>query len=287
MKYDEAKMINNGEAVLGVELGSTRIKTVLIGPDKRPLASGGFGWENIQVDGIWSFALEDAWSGITGAISELNSNIIDQYGVELTSLSAVGFSAMMHGYLAFDSHGKLLVPFRTWRNNITAEASKELTQLFQYPILQRWSVAHLHQAILNGENHVKDLAFITTLSGYVHWCLTGEKVIGIGDASGMFPIDISKGDYNQTMIDAYDSKIASNGYSWKLGDILPKIVPVGQEAGRLTEDGAKLLDPSGKLCREFRYVRPKATPVPGWWQPTVYVFEPEMFRQEHRCSPCW
>ena len=232
---------------MGMELGSTRIKAVLIGPDNVPLASGGQGWENAQVDGIWTYSLDDVWSGIAAAFADLKLRVEEEYGVELTSFAVGGFSAMMHGYLPFDGKDELLVPFRTWRNNITAEAAGELTRLLQYPIPQRWSIAHLHQAVLNLEDHVGDVAFITTLAGYVHWKLTGRKVLGVGDASGMFPIDTDTLTFDARRISRYDSHLSPNGFDWKLAHILPEIVAVGENAGTLTDEGARLLDPGGAL----------------------------------------
>lgn len=242
-----AESINNGEAVIGIEMGSTRIKAVLIGEDKNPLASGGFGWDNSQKDGIWTYSLDQVWEGVQSSYSELVKDVKEKWNVELTKVKAFGFSGMMHGYLAFDKDNNLLVPFRTWRNNFTSQASRELTDLFQYPIPQRWSIAHLHQAILNGESHTKDVAFITTLAGYVHWKLTGRKSMGVGEASGMFPIDLNLGDFNMSMCDKFDSIHKDKGYSWSLKNILPEVLLAGENAGKLTEEGAKLLDPKGVL----------------------------------------
>ena len=239
--------IENGQGVLGVELGSTRIKAVLIGPDTTLLASGGFSWESSNVEGIWTYGLHEVWSGVAACFADLRDDARKKHGAELNSFSAGGFSGMMHGYLVFDAKGDLLVPFRTWRNNITATASQELTRLFNYPVPQRWSIAHLYQAILNDEPHVKDIAYITTLSGYVHWKLTGLKVLGIDDASGMFPIDIKTQDFDVRRMKAFDDAVSAKGISWKIKDILPRIVPVGEEAGKLTAEGAKLLDPEGAL----------------------------------------
>lgn len=239
--------IVNGTACLGIEFGSTRIKAVLIGEDNAPIASGSHEWENRYVDNIWTYTLEDIWTGIQDSYAQMAADVKEKYGVELTKLGAVGFSAMMHGYMPFNKEGELLVPFRTWRNNITEQASEELTELFQYHIPQRWSIAHLYQAILNKEEHVKDIDFFTTLEGYVHWKMTGEKVLGIGEASGMFPIDIDKKQYNAAMIEKFDGLIADRGYGWKLEEILPKVLLAGEKAGVLTAEGAKLLDVSGKL----------------------------------------
>ena len=239
--------IASGRAILGIEFGSTRIKAVLIDENNAPIASGAHDWENQLVNGIWTYSLEAIWSGLQDSYAKMAEDVKATYGVEIESLAAIGFSAMMHGYMPFNEAGELLVPFRTWRNTITEQASEELTELFQYHIPQRWSIAHLYQAILNGEEHVKDITFMTTLEGYIHWKLTGEKVIGVGEASGMFPIDIEKKDYNEALIEKFDALVAPKGYPWKLRDILPKSLLAGEAAGTLTEEGAKLLDPSGKL----------------------------------------
>jgi len=245
--YEPATVIAEGEAVVGVELGSTRIKATLIGPDHRPLAAGSYGWENTQKNGVWTYPLEEAWTGLAGAFSDLAADVKQQYGVELASAAAAGFSGMMHGYLVFDADGNLLVPFRTWRNNITGKASEKLGDLFQFPIPQRWSIAHLYQAILNGEEHVSRISRITTLAGYIHWKLTGEFVLGPNDASGMFPVDPSTQSFDTDKIAKFDALVADKGYPWKLSDILPGIVPAGTQAGRLSEAGARLLDPSGSF----------------------------------------
>lgn len=237
--------IESGKAVLGIEFGSTRIKAVLIGEDKSPIASGSHDWENSLVDGIWTYSLEEIWSGLQDCYSKMAADVEEKYGAKITKLASIGFSAMMHGYMAFDKEGNLLVPFRTWRNTITEQASKELTELFGYPIPQRWSIAHLYQAILNGEEHVKDIAFQTTLAGYIHWQLCGEKVLGVGEASGMFPIDIKTKDFNKKMIAQFNEKVTD--FDWKLEDILPKVLVAGENAGTLSAEGAKLLDPSGNL----------------------------------------
>lgn len=249
--------IEAGRAVLGIEFGSTRIKAVLVGEDNAPIASGSHDWENDYVDGIWTYSLDKIHAGLQDCYKNLVEDVKAQYGVGIKTLGAIGFSAMMHGYMAFDKDGKLLVPFRTWRNTITEQASEELTKLFNFHIPQRWSIAHLYQAILNKEEHVKDVTFFTTLAGYIHWKLTGEKVLGVGEASGMFPIDISTGDFDKNMIAAFDEKIASCGFAWKLGDILPKVLTAGENAGSLTEEGAKFLDPSGELEAGIRLCPPE------------------------------
>ena len=239
--------ITQGRTALGIELGSTRIKAVLIGPDYAPLASGGFDWENRLVDGIWTYDLDDVWKGVQASFRSLAAQVRERYGVSLSRVGSLGISAMMHGYLAFDEKGNQLVPFRTWRNTVTGQAAGLLTEEFRFNVPQRWSVAHLYQAILNGEKHVKDVAFLTTLSGYVHWKLTGEKVLGVGDASGMFPIDSSRSDYDAGMMEKFQDLVAGYGFGWHLKDILPRVLSAGEPAGRLTREGALLLDPSGSL----------------------------------------
>ena len=239
--------IRSGETVLGIELGSTRIKAVLIGPDHAPVASGDHAWENRYENGLWTYSLDDVWTGLRDAYANLANHVEARYGVKLTKVKAMGVSAMMHGYLAFDKNDDLLTPFRTWRNTVTGQAAAELTELLGFNIPQRWSIAHLHQAILNGEVHVKDVAFLTTLAGYVHWKLTGQKVIGIGDASGMFPIDSAVQNYDANMIAKYDERISPCGFPWKLESLLPRVLLAGEDAGVLTAEGAKLLDPSGAL----------------------------------------
>ena len=239
------KAVQEGRTVLGIEFGSTRIKAVLVDENAHPIAQGGYDWENRYVDNIWSYTLEDIWKGLQGCYQEMAEDVKKTYGVTLKKIGAIGFSGMMHGYMPFDKEGKLLVPFRTWRNNITGQASDVLSELFNFQIPQRWSIAHLYQAILNGEEHVKDVAFFTTLAGYIHWKLTGEKVIGIGEASGMFPIDVEKKDFYPKMLDQFDELVAPKGYPWKIREILPKVLVAGEAAGILTEEGAKLLDVSG------------------------------------------
>lgn len=240
-------IIEGGRAVLGIELGSTRIKAVLIGEYNELLASGSHDWENQFKDDIWTYAIEDVITGLQDSYRSMAEEVKKKYGIPLKRLGGIGISAMMHGYMAFDKSGRLLVPFRTWRNTITGEASRILTEAFQYNIPQRWTIAHLYQAILNQESHVKDIDFLTTLSGYVHWRLTGNRVLGVGDASGMFPIDTATGQFNKGMIAKFHEIIKKEQYPWKLSDIFPKVLTAGQEAGLLTEDGAKLLDTSGEL----------------------------------------
>lgn len=240
-------LIEQGKAVLGIEFGSTRIKAVLIDDNKEPIAIGAHDWENSYIDGIWTYSEDEIWQGLQNCYKNLADDVMKKYQVKITKLAGLGFSAMMHGYLAFDENDTLLVPFRTWRNNITGQASHELIKLFNYNVPQRFSISHLYQAILNNESHVAQVNFFTTLAGFVHWKLSGEKVLGIGDASGMFPIDISTKDYNTKMLADFDAKIADKHYPWKIKEILPKVLVAGENAGHLTDAGAKLLDPSGTL----------------------------------------
>lgn len=239
--------ILNGKAVLGIELGSTRIKAILVNEKKEAIASGGYEWENQYVNGIWTYSEETIWTGLRNCYQDMVRDVKEKYGVSVKRLAAIGISAMMHGYMPFNKEGELLVPFRTWRNTMTEKASKELTNLFQYNIPQRWSIAHLYQAILNHEEHVEKISFMTTLGGYVHWKLTGEKVLGIGEVSGMFPIDIHRKDYHQKCLEKFEELITPYGFPWRIRDILPKVLVAGEKAGNLTEEGAKLLDVSGEL----------------------------------------
>ncbi len=248
MGVNEAKnSIKNNKTALGIEFGSTRIKAVLVDENNMPIASGSYDWENRLENGIWTYHLEDIHAGLQGSYRALAENVKEQYGEELTSVGALGVSAMMHGYMPFNKDGELLVPFRTWRNNITGQASEELMELFQYNVPQRWSIAHLYQAILNKEEHVKDIDYMTTLEAYIHWKLTGKRIQGIGDAAGMFPVDSETKDYNEEMVQKFDKLVEPYGFPWKLRDIMPQVMVAGQDAGCLTEEGARLLDPSGKL----------------------------------------
>jgi sugar (pentulose or hexulose) kinase len=242
---DVKQAIIENKTSLGIEFGSTRIKAVLIDTQYTPIAQGSHDWENRLEDGVWTYHLDDVWAGLQDCFKNLALDVKNRYGIVLSSVGSIGISAMMHGYLAFDKNGNQLVPFRTWRNTTTEKAAALLTEQFKFNIPQRWSIAHLYQAVLNGEPHVKDIDFITTLAGYVHWKLTGKKTLGIGDASGMFPID--NGNYNPKMIKQFDELIASNNYSWKIANILPSIQNAGENAGVLTAEGAKLLDSSGSL----------------------------------------
>lgn len=242
-----ADVIKAGKAFLGIEFGSTRIKGVLIDESGRPLSQGSHEWENQLVDGIWTYSMEAVWAGLQDCYADLRANVQKEYGVEIETLAGIGISAMMHGYLPFGRDRKIMVPFRTWRNTNTGLAAKVLSELFQFNIPLRWSISHLYQAILNDEPHVKDIDFLTTLAGYVHWMLTGKKVLGVGDASGMIPVDSTTGTYCADMVEKFDNLIASRQYPWKLLDILPKSIPAGADAGSLTAEGAALLDPSGHL----------------------------------------
>jgi sugar (pentulose or hexulose) kinase len=244
---DAGAAIAVGRTALGIELGSTRIKAVLIGPDSAPLAVGSSDWENQFVDRRWTYSLDAVWTGVQQSVAALADDVRRRHEVELTSVGALGVSAMMHGYLAFDADGELLTPFRTWRNTSTGRAAERLSAEFGVNIPLRWSVAHLYQAILDGEDHVERLHHLTTLAGYVHWQLTGEKVLGIGDASGMVPIDAATGSYSAPMLARFDELAAEAGVELTLADLLPAVARAGQTAGVLTERGAALLDPAGRL----------------------------------------
>ena len=244
---DARRTIESGKAILGIEFGSTRIKAVLVDEDHTPIAQGAHEWENQLTDGLWTYTNEAIWFGLQDCYADLRRDVRARYDVEIEHLSAIGISAMMHGYLPFDTDGHLLVPFRTWRNTNTGEAAAALSKLFVYNIPLRWSISHLYQAILNGEAHVPQIGYLTTLAGYIHWKLTGEKVLGVGDASGMLPIDPVTGSYRADMVEKFDKLVAPKGYPWKLRDILPKALMAGENAGRLTETGAKRLDISGHL----------------------------------------
>lgn len=244
---DIKEFIESGKAILGIEFGSTRIKAVLIDDKHNPIAMGAHNWENRLLNGIWTYTVEDIWEGLADCYADLLKDVDRQYGTVITSLAALGFSGMMHGYMPFNQSGDLLVPFRTWRNTITGEAAKELSATIDFNVPQRWSIAHLYQAILNREEHINDIDFFTTLAGYVHWKLSGEKVLGIGEASGMFPIDVALGDYDQKRLDIVDRLMYERGVELRLRDILPKVLRAGENAGVLSEEGARLLDRSGNL----------------------------------------
>lgn len=243
----EAKQIDLSKTALGIEFGSTRIKAVLIDEDHSPVASGEYAWENQFVAGYWTYELSEVWKGLQAAYSDLQAEVKAKYKLDLHTVGSIGISAMMHGYLPFNEHGEQLAAFRTWRNTTTEEAATRLSEAFQFNIPLRWSIAHLYQAILNDEEHVSEINFLTTLAGYVHWQLTGEKVLGVGEASGMFPIDPQSCTYDAEKLDLFTKMVAGKSYKWTIHEILPNVRSAGEEAGTLTEDGAKLLDPTGVL----------------------------------------
>lgn len=246
-RHASAETIQSGRAILGIELGSTRIKASLIGPDTTPLASGAHAWENQLKDGVWTYDMEDVWTGLAASFASLADDVRAQYSLELKSVAAMGFSGMMHGYVALDAEGRLLVPFRTWRNNITGEACAELSPLLDFAVPQRWSIAHLYQSILEQQPHVARIAQLTTLAGYVHRSLTGEHTVGVGEASGIFPIDPRTGDWDAARMERFEALIGPRRLGWKLRDVLPAVLPAGRRAGMLSAEGAKLLDRSGTL----------------------------------------
>lgn len=244
---DAKTAILEQKTALGIEFGSTRIKAVLIGADNAPIASGDHEWENRYDNGVWTYTLEDIWTGLQDAYTKMAADVKEKYDITLTRVGAIGFSAMMHGYMAFNEKEEILVPFRTWRNTNTSQAAAALSELFVYNIPLRWSISHLYQAILDNEEHVPSINYLTTLAGFVHWQITGQKVLGIGDASGMLPIDPITKNYSSEMVDKFDKLIAPKGYDWKLRDILPKVLSAGENAGFLTPEGAGRLDVSGHL----------------------------------------
>lgn len=247
MCIDAKNTIESGKAILGIEFGSTRIKAVLIDQENKPIAQGSHEWENQLVNRLWTYSIDAIWTGLQDCYADLRANVNKQYGVEIESLAAIGISAMMHGYMAFNDKQEILVPFRTWRNTNTSKAAAELSSLFNFNIPLRWSISHVYQAILDGESHVKDIDFLTTLAGYIHWQITGKKVLGIGDASGMLPIDSDTKNYDMNMVKKFDALIASKNLGWKILDILPQVLMAGEDAGKLTEEGAKRIDVSGHL----------------------------------------
>lgn len=240
-------LIINGKTALGIEFGSTRVKAVLIDENAKPLASGSYDWENKFENGYWTYSLESVHEALLTCFSDLKKNVKKEYDCNLKTTGAIGISAMMHGYLAFDKNGKLLTPFRTWRNTTTAAAAEELSKALNFNIPQRWTAAHIYQAILNGEEHVPEVAYVTTLAGYVHYMLTGVNAVGVGEASGIFPIDSETNDYNEEMVAVFDKMAAEKGFGKKLRDILPKVLVAGENAGTLTEKGLKMLDESGEF----------------------------------------
>ena len=249
--------IQQGKAILGIEFGSTRIKAVVIDEENKPIAQGSHTWENQLVDGLWTYSIDTIWNGLQDCYADLRANVLKEFGVEIETFAAIGISAMMHGYMAFNEKDEILVPFRTWRNTNTGKAAAELSSLFNYNIPLRWSISHLYECILEDNEHVKDIKFQTTLAGYIHWQLTGEKVLGVGDASGMMPIDPQTQDYNDSMVEKFNTLIAPKNYPWKLMDIFPKVLVAGENAGCLTEKGAKCLDPSGHLKAGIPFCPPE------------------------------
>ena len=252
-----AEKIRAGKTSLGIEFGSTRIKAVLIDDTYTTIAAGDYGWASHLEDGLWSYSQEEIWTGLQTAYAALAEDVENAYGEKLTRVGRIGFSAMMHGYLAFDKNGELLVPFRTWQNTNTSEAHEKLSELFQYNIPERWSIAHLYQAVLNDEEHIGKVGFFTTLAGYVHWKLTGKKVLGVGDASGMFPIDPTTHTYETEFIEKFNAIPEVAAQPWKLADLLPEPLVAGTPAGTLTEEGAKLLDPTGTLQPGITFAPPE------------------------------
>lgn len=252
-----AEKIRTGKTSLGIEFGSTRIKAVLIDDTYVTIAAGDYGWASHLEDGLWSYSQEEIWTGLQTAYAALAEDVENAYGEKLTRVGRIGFSAMMHGYLAFDKDGELLVPFRTWQNTNTSEAHEKLSELFQYNIPERWSIAHLYQAVLNNEEHIGKVDFFTTLAGYVHWKLTGKKVLGVGDASGMFPIDPTTHTYETEFIEKFNAIPEVAAQPWKLADLLPEPLVAGTPAGTLTEEGAKLLDPTGTLQPGITFAPPE------------------------------
>jgi sugar (pentulose or hexulose) kinase len=251
------QIIEAGKAILGIEFGSTRIKAVLIDQENKPIAQGAHEWENQFVDGLWTYSIDAVWNGLQDCYANLCAEVQKLYDTKIETLAAIGISAMMHGYMAFNEQEEILVPFRTWRNTNTGKAAAKLSQLFNYNIPLRWSISHIYQAILNGEEHVKDIKYLTTLAGYIHWQLTGKFVLGVGDASGMIPVDPQTKTYDAEMVEKFDKLVAPYGYSWNLLGILPKSLVAGECAGALTEKGAKALDPTGTLKAGIPFCPPE------------------------------
>ena len=260
---DIKKEIIDGKTALGVEFGTTRIKAVLINKEFLPVASGSHRWENRYENGVWTYTLEDIWGGLQDSYKNLYQDVRNKYDIQLRNIGAIGFSAMMHGYMPFDKEDNLLVPFRTWRNIMTEEASNRLTKLFSFTIPQRWTIAHLYQAMLNEEPHIKQINFLTTLAGYVHWKLTGQKVLGIGEASGILPIDSETKDYDEGLIGLFNSLLHERNIPWKLQNILPSVIQVGENAGTLSQEGARLLDPTGQLQAGIPLCPPEGDAITG------------------------
>ncbi|MDD3122355.1 MAG: FGGY-family carbohydrate kinase [Candidatus Izemoplasmatales bacterium] len=255
--------ILNGETKIGIEFGSTRIKIVLIGKDYSPICDGSHSWENEFDNGFWTYSLDKIWGGLQDSYMNMIDNVKEKYGVVINKVKAIGISAMMHGYMVFDKDDKQLTPFRTWRNSTTLQASKELTTLFNFNIPQRWSIAHLYQAVLNGEKHVEKIDYLTTLAGYIHWRLTGSKVVGVGEASGIIPLENGQNKYNKKMMSIFNSIVDIKNMPWTLNDILPKILAAGENAGQLTVEGARLLDISGNLQSGIPFCPPEGDAETG------------------------
>ena len=261
MKSDPKSTIEAGEAILGIEFGSTRIKAVLIDPENKPIAQGSHTWENQLVNGLWTYSVDAVWYGLQDCYADLRTNVKNLYDTEIESLAAIGVSAMMHGYMAFNKKEEILVPFRTWRNSITGKAAAELTNLFDFNIPERWSIAHLYQAILNGEEHISKIKYLTTLAGYVHWKLTGEFVLGIGEASGMFPIDSASKDYNKGMIEKFDKLISNKNLPYTISDLLPKCLLQEKMPVRFQKRVQNFLTQQANSVQVFRYALRRVTPV--------------------------
>jgi sugar (pentulose or hexulose) kinase len=257
MNFDAKSTIEKGNAILGIEFGSTRIKAVLVDGENRPIAQGAHEWENQLVDGLWTYSIDAIWAGLQDCYADLLKDVKAQYGIAIHHLAGIGISAMMHGYMPFNAAGDILVPFRTWRNTNTGRAAAELSELFVFNIPLRWSISHLYQAILDNEPHVKDITFLTTLAGYIHWQLTGEKVLGVGDASGMIPVDSDTCNYSAEMVEKFNKILADKGLNYTLGDILPKVLVAGENAGCLTAEGAARLDISGQLAAGAPFCPPE------------------------------
>ncbi|MDE5941985.1 MAG: FGGY-family carbohydrate kinase [Muribaculaceae bacterium] len=257
MTTDAKSTIEQGKAILGIEFGSTRIKAVLIDGENRPIAQGAHEWENQLAGGLWTYSIESIWSGLQDCYASLQADVRSRYGIEIEKLGAIGVSAMMHGYMPFDAEGEILVPFRTWRNTNTGRAAAELSELFVFNIPLRWSISHLYQAIIDKESHIGEISFLTTLAGYIHWKLTGEKVLGVGDASGMLPIDPATGNYSAVMVEKFNFLLGNHGLSYRLEDILPRVLQAGEKAGELTAEGARLLDVSGRLTPGVPFCPPE------------------------------
>lgn len=257
MSQEIRDLIGNGHTTLGIELGSTRIKAVLITPDHQVVATGSYSWENKLVGGYWSYDLEEIHSGVQAAYASLADDVRSRWMVTPHTFAAIGISGMMHGYLAFDEAGELLTPFRTWRNTSTARASETLSAALAFTVPQRWSAAHLYQAVLDREEHVPAIARVTTLAGYVHHLLTGRFVLGVGDASGMFPVDSATCDYDEARVQIFDTMLAEQGFARGLRKVFPAVLPAGGDAGTLSVEGAAFLDPSGALQAGVRMAPPE------------------------------